>query len=280
MATDIHQQITDRIVAAIENGAGTWTMPWHSGSGSGRPINAATKRAYRGVNTIALWVEQQVNGFTSSRWATFNQWTAIGASVRKGSRAAWSVLYREYETTNGDGEVEGRWVARATPVFNADQVSGYEHHIVGPVIDPIPEALELITATGAEIQRGGDRAFYSPSRDMIVLPEATQFRDQISEATTAFHELAHWTGHKTRLDRDLSGRFGSEAYAIEELIAELASAFVAADLGISTMPRADHAAYVANWLKVLRDDKRAIFSASSHASKAADYLTTFRRPPS
>lgn len=277
---DIHQHLTDRIVAAIEAGAGQWQMPWHRGSGGRAPVNIASGNAYRGVNVLALWVEAQVNGYGSHLWGTFRQWADKGASVRKGQKASYVVFYKEIEVESDEGnedERKSRLFARATPVFNADQVEGLEQAPVVAVTE-LPDADGFIARTGAAIVHGGHRAYYVPKLDEIHMPLRELFTGSATSSpteayySTLLHELTHWTGPAHRCDRDLSGRFGTEAYAMEELVAELGAAFLCAELGIVVEPRADHAQYLAHWLSVLKADKRAIFTAASKAGEAVAFL--------
>ena len=283
---DIYQHVTDTIVAAIERGAGAFHMPWHHASGSiMRPVNVASKKAYRGVNVVALWAYSEAAGYSAGLWGTYRQWSEAGAQVRKGEKAAFVVFYKELEyaaaTEAGDEETVTRLMARATPVFAAEQVDGYQAPVSpapSAVIPPCAQAEALIAATGAIIQHGGNRAFYQPSNDRIQLPPRETFTGSptrsAAEAYYAvlLHELTHWTSHASRCDRQLGKRFGDQAYAMEELIAELGAAFLCADLAITDAPRADHAHYLASWLSVLKADKRAIFTAAAKAAAAASYL--------
>lgn len=278
---DIHQHLTDRIVAAIEAGAGKWQMPWHRGSGGRHPVNIATGNKYRGVNVLGLWVEAQINGYGSHLWGTFRQWDAAGATVRKGQKASYVVFCKQIEVDSGDddeNDSKRRLFARATPVFNADQVDGFGSPAVETPVENIETADAFVARTGATIVHGRSRACFIPSLDEIQMPERTAFTGSAtSTATEAYystllHELTHWTAPSHRCGRDLSGRFGTEAYAMEELVAELGAAFLCAELGITVEPRPDHAQYLAHWLNVLKADKRAIFTAASKAAEAAGYL--------
>ncbi len=279
---DIHQHLTDRIVSAIDAGAGQWQMPWHLGSGGRHPVNIACGSKYRGVNVLGLWVEAQVNGFGSHLWGTFRQWADKGATVRKGQKASYVVFYKEIEV-NADADSEDdskrRLFARATPVFNADQVDCFGEAIPAVPVDELHSVDDFIARTGAKILHGGNRACFIPKLDEIYMPERTSFTGSAtSTATEAYystvlHELTHWTAPPHRCSRDLSTRFGSEAYAMEELVAELGAAFLCAELAITVEPRPDHAQYLAHWLTVLKADKRAIFTAASKASEASAYLS-------
>jgi len=284
---DVYTQVTNSIIAAIEAGAGDWQMPWHrSGEGLNRPVNIDTAKAYRGINVVSLWASAQARGFTNGTWGTYRQWQANGCQVRKGEKSSLVVFYKEFdvEERNDDtGETEHgkRLMARASWVFNADQVDGYEAPALPEPKDPVATvaaADRFITATGAIIRHGGTRAFYRPSDDIIQMPERERFLGtETSTATesyyaTLLHELTHWTGDTRRCDRQFGKRFGDDAYAMEELVAELGAAFLCADLGVTLTPRPDHAAYIDNWLKVLKADKKAIFTAASAAAKATDFL--------
>ena len=295
---DIYQRVTDQIIEAIEAGAEKWEMPWHTTGGADimRPINATTHKAYRGVNVLALWIAAQHNGYAANEWATYKQWQEKGAQVRKGERSQfvvfWKITDQGDETQDGgedssaDNDGQSRRVfARGYPVFNTAQVDGYTPPPQPEPLPPLPtnprnDAAEaFFAATGAQIQHGGNRAFYRPSTDQIQMPPFEAFPDVTDYYSVLGHETVHWTSAKHRLDRDLSGRFGSEAYAAEELIAELGAAFLCADLGLTNTPRPDHASYVASWLKVLKGDNRAIFTAAARAQKAADFLHELQPQP-
>jgi antirestriction protein ArdC len=282
---DIHQHITDQIVTAIEKGAGEFQLPWHgSSSAIMRPTNIASKKSYRGVNIIALWAASEERGFGSGIWGTYRQWAESGAQVRKGEKSSYVVFYKEFAVTDdstGPGDAtETRLFARATTVFAAEQVEGYQPPVL---VNPTPmEAVAcadaFVAAAGAVIAHGGTRAYYRPSTDSIQLPAREAFvGTKTSTATesyysTLLHELTHWTSNEKRCNRQLGKRFGDSAYAMEELVAELGAAFLCAELDIATEPRADHAQYLASWLTVLKADKRAIFTAASKASEAAGWL--------
>jgi len=281
---DIYTRVTNEIIQAIEAGAGEYRMPWHQG-GAGFPRNAATKNPYRGVNIVALWSTSRLRGYTSPFWATYLQWNTLGAQVRKGEKASLIFFFKREDNENaGEGgdhvATRQRLLVRGSSVFNAEQVDGWRSAEIPPEdkTNRLDTVDGWIGAVGAEIKYGGDVAGYSKSFDRIHMPERRRFvGTESSTATEAFysvllHEHIHWTGHKKRMDRDLSGRFGDAAYAVEELIAELGSAFLCAELGINLSPRRDHAAYVHSWLLVLRQQKTAIVSASSAGMAACRYL--------
>ncbi len=294
---DIYQRITDQIVAAIEAGTtagGGWRMPWHAGAADGHPsvlpVNAATGAAYRGVNILALWAAAQAALYPSPVWGTYRQWRELGAQVRKGEQASPIVFWRPLDAVRRDGtddagtdEAAGdhrRLLARGYAVFNASQVEGYTVPTppVLPETQRIARAETFFTALGATVIHGGARACYVPAQDLIRMPAFAAFRDAGAYYATLAHETTHWAGHPRRCARDLAGRFGSEAYAAEELVAELGAAFLCAHLRLSAEPRPDHAAYVASWLRVLRADKRAVFTAAAKAQQAADWLTQTAQP--
>lgn len=289
---DVHQAITDQIIAAIDDGAGPAIMPWHrTGAGITRPINVHSGNAYRGVNTVALWTAASVAGYDSGLWGTYRQWQERGAQVRKGEKSSLIIFYKEFErdddaTDNDGGTQDRRFMARASRVFNLAQVDGYTAPVVEQAVNPISPivaAEEFVSRTGATVREGGERAYYSRSQDIITMPDRVRFTGtQTSTATEAWyavllHELTHWTGIASRLDRQFGERFGDDAYAMEELVAELGAAFLCADLGITPEPRADHAAYIDHWLRIMKGDRKAIFAAASAASKACDFLTHMTR---
>ena len=286
MKATIYQTITNQIVTAIEEGAGLYKMPWHRDRFDiTSPRNAASGKCYRGLNVISLWMIAEARQFSSGTWATYQQWQEQGAQVRKGEKSAsvffWKSL-RQGQEEGGEGtEADGsraRFVARAYNVFNADQVDGYEAPVVAKLSEAerVAEADRFFAAIPAEIAHGGSSAYYVPTADRVQMVPFSRFESARGYYSVLAHELTHWSGAKGRLDRDLSGRFGSEGYAMEELVAELGAAFIAGQLGLPSVPRTDHAPYIATWLKVLKNDSRAIFTAASKAQAAADYLIGFQ----
>lgn len=283
---DVHQHVTDQIIAAMEDGAGSWQMPWHrSGHAITRPKNIASGNAYRGINILSLWIAAEAKAYPHGLWGTYKQWQDRGAQVRKGEKSTVVVFYKELEVSREEApeETETRLFARASRVFNVEQVDGFtlpagDEAPTEDRIEPVDAAEAFTAGTGARITIGGDRACYRPAEDRITMPDRARFTGSATSSPTEawygtlLHELTHWSGAKHRLDRNLSSRFGDEAYAMEELVAELGAAFLCADLGIAATPRPDHAAYLAGWLKVLKADKKAVFTAASQASRAADYL--------
>ncbi|MDG4882022.1 zincin-like metallopeptidase domain-containing protein [Mesorhizobium sp. WSM4884] len=284
--TSLYSEITDRIIADLERGCVPWAKPWGKARASlGLPKNAATGRSYSGINILILWGAVIERGYSGQNWLTFRQALALGGNVRKGEHGTAIVHAdrfvpkgeKERAKTDGDEPQAVPFLKRFT-VFNVSQCDGLPEHLYGnaeplPEREIIPQAEALVRASGTDIRIGGDRAFYMPAGDFIQLPPQPAFFEQIDYYRTCFHELGHWTGHPTRLARDMSGSFGSKAYAREELVAEIAAAFVCSTLGIE--PTVRHADYIGSWLAVLREDNRAIFRAASLASKAADFLLAF-----
>jgi antirestriction protein ArdC len=285
----LYQEITDKIIAELEQGRVPWVQPWGNvGAPLGLPRNAATGRAYSGINILILWTAVAERGFSTQNWLTFRQALKIGAHVKKGEKGTTVVYadrfipYRERTRAAESGdEPEPIPFLKRFVVFNADQCEDLPPDLAPPAKPPaenliLPQAEALIRATQADIRIGGNRAFYVPSADYIQVPPPSSFFAPINFHRTVFHELGHWAGAGHRLHRDLSGSFGSASYAREELCAEMTGAFVCAALSI--VPTVRHADYLASWLEVLREDNRAIIRAASAASKAADYLLAFRDP--
>ncbi len=286
---NIYREITDKIIAELERGIVPWVQPWTSGQQLcplGLPINGLTRRSYSGINILLLWSALEEKGFASPYWVTFMQCIAMGGSVRKGEKgthvyfADKFVPQKEKARAEQDGaEPNSIAFLKRYTVFNSEQCDGLPKGLIEPPsakseLELVPEAEALIAATGADFRIGGDQAFYVPSEDFIRIPHQTAFTDQINFYRTAFHELGHWTGHKSRLDRSLTTKFGTQDYAREELVAELSTAFVCASLGI--VPTVRHADYIGNWLAVLKEDARAIVKAASLASKTCDFILQFR----
>lgn len=270
---DIYQEVTNRIIASLEAGAPAWVQPWKNNSPTGLPYNAGTGRRYSGVNVALLWAEAADRGYASSGWLTYKQAQAVGGQVRRGEKGTKVVFWRMREVRDADtGELEQIPLAAMFTVFNEAQIDGLKPVTAEPVsvFTGHGGAEACISQSGASIHHGGNRAFYSPAADQITLPERSQFKSPADYYATALHELVHWSGHASRLNRSLKGRFGDEAYAAEELIAELGAAFLCASLGVEG--KLQHEGYIASWLRVLKNDKRAIFTASSAAQKAADFL--------
>ena len=289
--TDLYQSVTDSIIAQLEAGRVPWVQPWgrpETTSPLGMPTNADTGREYSGINILLLWASAIDTRRTTQIWLTYKQAQKLGAQVRKGESGT-TVCYadtfipkaeKQRAIESGTSPQAIGFLKRYT-VFNADQCEGLDPSFFDgaaplPEREGVPIAEDLIAATGADFRIGGDRAFYVPSEDFIQVPHQSAFFEQINYYRTCFHELGHWTGHESRLDRDLKGHKGTKLYAKEELVAEMTTAFICASLGI--VPTVRHADYIGSWLTVLKDDKRFVFKAASLASKAADYILKFQTP--
>ena len=284
---DVYSRVTAQIIAELEKGVRPWVKPWNAEHAAGRitrPLRH-TGQPYSGINILMLWAAATAAGYAAPFWMTFRQAQELGAHVRKGEKGSLVVYANTISRTEADPE-SGEDIERQIPfmkgytVFNVEQIEGLPQHFhatVTPQIDPvqrIERADAFFTATGATIRSGGDRAYYAIAADYIQMPPFEAFRGPESYYSTLGHETVHWTRHPSRLDRDFGRkRHGDEGYAREELVAELGAAFLCADLGLTPEVRDDHAPYIASWLKVLNDDKRAIFSAAAHAQRAVDFLT-------
>ena len=281
-AQDLFEKVTAGLVEAIEDGAKDWRMPWHRLAAAGLP-RSIDARAYRGWNALVLAMTATERGWTSSTWATYTAWQRHGNQVRRGERGTQVVLWKPTEsrksTEDGDEAVRRSLIARAFTVFAAEQVEGTDSYTTAKNATlaedhRIADAEAYFTAIGADVVQGGNLACYAPALDRIYVPQIDQFDEPSIYYSTAAHEHAHWTGHYARLNRDLSGRFGDHAYGAEELIAELGAAFWCAQFGLEQATRHDHAAYLGDWLALLRLDSRALVSACGHAQRAVDHLNT------
>ena len=274
-ANDLFTAITDRLIADIEAGTGDWVMPWHSLANVGTPVNA-DGRPYRGMN--ALWLAMNTatietspsSGAASGVWSTYRSWQRHGCQVRRGSHGTMVTLWKPTQTeadagSDAERQTAGRrLIARVFTVFPAEMVDGADKIVARRTADrPARDTNERISDAdryfgniGAAVTEAGNRAFYSPSDDSIRMPTFGQFTSPSAFYSTKAHEFAHWTGHTSRLNRELSGRFGSDAYAAEELVAELTAALWCGQMGISAATRQDHAAYVSGWLTILKADAR------------------------
>lgn len=286
MKRDNYQDITDAVLELMQQHGSDWTKSWQAKAALGH-VNVKTGKAYQGTNIFLLAISAMKNDFLSAEWGTFKQWKDKKATVKKGQKGTPIIFFDRITVTDKETE-EDRTVPvlKGFTVFNADQVDGYESKPVDPVQqikDRDQRAEALIMATAAKINFGGDRAFYSPDQDFVQMPVLEDFTGTDTSTdiecyySTMFHELTHWTGHKTRLDRKKGNKFGSNAYAFEELIAELGAVFITCSIGINVAPRPDHAKYLNNWLEVIKTDKRAMVKAFGQASKAADYILSFEQ---
>ncbi|WP_159011383.1 zincin-like metallopeptidase domain-containing protein [Bradyrhizobium sp. S69] len=280
MKRDLYTEVSARIVAEMEAGAVPWVKPWSATPGANTPCNAATNRPYSGCNVVLLWMAQ-ANGYATPRHLTFKQASEAGGNVRKGERGTKVYFVKQLQIR--DKSAEDATATRVVPmmreytVFNVDQCENLPTRIITPSEFKLRNSDqrdatidEFLASGGATIREGVGEAYYRPSDDVINLPRFEAFKNAAHFYSTAFHELGHWTGHKSRLARDLRHRFGERAYAAEELVAELCSAFLCAEFSVDGDLR--HAGYIQNWIGLLKADSRAFFTACSKAQAAADYL--------
>jgi antirestriction protein ArdC len=282
---DVYRRVTDQIVAELEAGVRPWVLPWNAVHAAGfvsRPLrfNAVP---YRGINVVLLWLAAMRNRFTCPLWMTYRQASELGGQVRRGEKGSLVVYANNvtrHETADNGEELEYTVpFLKSYSVFNAEQIDNLPPRYYAKAepslhaAQRIGRAERFFAATGADIHHGGGMAYYNPAADYVQLPPFESFRDAESYYATLAHEVTHWTKHPSRLAREFGRqRWGDEGYSMEELVAEMGSAFLCADLGLTPEVRDDHAAYIASWLKVLRNDKRAVFAAAAHAQRAADYL--------
>ena len=289
---DVYTRITDKIIADLEKGVRPWMKPWNAEHAAGRITKPLRHNGqpYNGINILMLWSAAVSEGYSAPIWMTFRQAKELGANVRKGEKGEL-VVYANTVTRTEQDDTTGEELEHTIPfmkgytVFNVEQIEGLPSHyyqLAEPVLDPvqrISHAEAFFTATGARIGHGGNQAYYTIGADRIQMPPFESFRDAESYYATLAHETTHWTRHPSRLDRDFGRqRVGDEGYAQEELVAELGSAFLSADLELTPEVREDHTAYIESWLKVLKNDKRAIFTAAAHAQRAVDYLHGLQQP--
>lgn len=275
------QRITAAIIEKLEEGTKPWVKPWR-----GLPVSHPLRSCgtpYRGMNTFWLWMIADAAGYSSPYWMTYRQCQKLGGQVRKGEKSTIAIFYKSYtkevESTDGGQDIENRRVLKAYAVFNADQCDGLPelYHPQPPVAVVEPEGREdrldaFFARIGADLRHHGSQAYYEPTCDRVTMPPAELFEAYDHYYATLAHELSHWTGHSSRLDRDLKNRFGSNSYAAEELIAELSSAILGAELGLPVTHLDHHASYIASWLKILKSDERAILTAAAKAEEAASLL--------
>lgn len=286
---DLQQQVTDIIIGQLEKGIVPWEKPW---IGNDMPIlsipkNNVTKNRYRGINILLLWGAALDRSYATQEWASFKQWQQKGETVNKGEKGNLVVYYDTFDREE-DGEIKKIPFLKSSYVFNRCQLSGYQPEAVQaelpkePLVKRLENVEQFIQNTQAIIEHGGDRACYIPSQDKIRMPLTDSFIDtETCTATEAYystllHELTHWSGNPQRLDRTKGKKFGDQNYATEELVAELGAAFLSAELEITASPKQDHAAYIANWLEVLKNNKQCIFTAASEASKAVDFMQSLQ----
>jgi antirestriction protein ArdC len=286
------ETITAAIIARLEAGTRPWVQPW-TGASVSRPLRACGT-PYQGINVLWLWMAADEAGHSSPFWMTYHQSQLLGGQVRKGERGTVAIFYRSWRPEERDqadeassseesGSLSARRVLKSFTVFNASQIDGLPESFF-PKPRPLSDLTErdqalerFFAAIPARIRHSGAEAYYSPAVDQVTMPEPGLFRDLDHYRATLAHELSHWTGHESRLARRMSGRFGSEAYAMEELVAELSSAILGAELGLPVDHLDHHASYLASWLKVLKADSRAILTVAAKAEEAASLLLRLGR---
>jgi antirestriction protein ArdC len=290
MKLDIAASITATILEKLEAGTKPWVQPWR-GTPISRPLRHCGS-AYRGINTVMLWIAAQAAGYASPYWMTYRQAEVLKGQVRKGEKASYAVLYKTIaarDAREGDGSLAGegedsrtRRLLRSFAVFNADQIDGLAQRYYPEATDVAlipeihrPQLEAFFDRVPALVRHNGTQAYYNQSRDEIVLPPVERFSSYDGYFATRGHETAHWSGHKKRLNRQFGTRFGDQAYAFEELVADISAAILGALLGLPEAQLDNHAAYVAHWVKVLKSDKNAILTAASKADEAVDYIAGF-----
>jgi antirestriction protein ArdC len=286
MRTDVYEKITNQIVSELEKGVRPWLKPWNAEHAAGRITRPLRGNGipYQGINVLMLWSVAMERGYAAPIWMTFRQALELKAHVRKGEQGslvvyADKIIRTETDETTGEASEHAIPFMKGYTVFNVEQIEGLPERFYAnaepcsEIVQRIAHAEKFFAAIGAIVRHGGTMAYYNVSHDYVQMPPIEAFRDTEAYYATLAHEVTHATRHPMRLDRDFGRkRYGDEGYAMEELVAELGSAFLCADLELTPEVRADHAAYIASWIKVLKNDKRAIFSAASHAQRAADFL--------
>ena len=279
MKRDIYSEVSARIIGELEAGAAPWIKPWSATPGANTPCNAVTNRPYSGCNIVLLWMAQNAD-YRTPRYLTFKQALELGGNVRRGEHGHTVFFVKRLQVQDkegDDGDTKIVPMMKSYTVFNLDQCEGLPDRVLmpGEIKPRNPDARDatiddFLACSGATIREGAGEAYYRPSDDLISLPRFEAFKCAANFYGVAFHELGHWTGHKSRLDRDLRSRFGERAYAAEELVAELCAAFLSADISIDGDLR--HAGYIQSWIGLLKADNRAFFTAASRAQAAADFL--------
>jgi antirestriction protein ArdC len=280
--TDVYQDVTSKIIEALERGVSPWVCPWIRAGEDALPVNHATGDHYRGINVLLLWLSQVLADYRSTRWMTYRQAAALGGQVKKGEKGTGLVFYKPIEKSTGEFDGDGNEVIELFPlikpftVFNLEQIEGFEidQRETPAQFDPLESAEAVLQASGVTIRYGGDRAYYRPSSDDITLPEPGRFSNPFDFYATAMHELSHATSHERRCGRiPFQTDIPKGSYAFEELVAEIGASFCMAWLGLDGDVQ-DHASYIDGWLQVLRHDKKAIFKASAEAQKAHQWIMT------
>ena len=270
----VYENVTKSIIAELEGGTAPWVKPWKAGKRVGiMPANAISGHHYRGINVPILWHAADERGFPTNAWLTFKQALDAGGHVKKGEKGTQIVFTKRISVTDNDDEERQISCCAPSPFSTSRRRKASRRCARRRRRRRRASVDGFVAATGADIRHGGDRACYVPSRDFIALPNPSDFTSPEHYEATKLHELVHWSGNEKRLKRDLGNRFGTKAYAAEELVAELGAAFLCAHLGVEGQLR--HAEYIASWLSLLKEDDRAIFTAASKASAAADYLRSF-----
>jgi len=278
-SAEIHRLIADQVIEAMKTSGTDWVKSWTTPAGQ-LPTSMSTGKQYNGINLLILGMRRAAGDYGSHHWGTYNQWKKMSAQVRKGERGTMVILYKPLKFKDkATGEEEIIPLMRSFSVFNADQVDGYTAPTIVDEVDhtkldqPDTLADQLASRAGCDVRfNDPNSAFYSPARDFVNMPRATQFDTVTDYAATLLHELTHWTGHKTRCDRKFTLTHGGKDYAKEELCAELGAAMMCGSLGITPAPREDHAKYLANWMLRLKDEPKIIFQAAAKASKAAEFI--------
>jgi antirestriction protein ArdC len=278
---ELYQELTNQVIHLMDKHGSDWIKPWAGSNANNH--NKFTKTIYSGFNCLSTGLSIYKNNFKSNEWGTFKQWANAGYKLKKGSKGTAIIFWSLVEKRSADADDSETFpIAKSYYIFNAEQIEGYEVQPIKITEDFTVERVDnIINSSKVKLQHGSNRACYIPAQDMIMMPEKSSFTGTDTSSNiesyynTLLHELAHWTGHKSRLDRKLNSRFGNDAYAFEELIAELSAVFSTARLDISPEPRADNAKYLNNWKRVLRDDPRALQKACALAQKATDYLLQF-----
>ena len=269
---DVHAKISEDIISAMESCEGKGRSLWDRQCDL--PMNLLSRKPYTGINTVHLWASSLHHEYGSPFWLTYKQAQELGGQVRAGEHGTSAVFYKQVPDKDPEDDAM-HMILKSFTVFNLAQIDGIENpeEKEKTLFEILADGERLLEKSPVTITEGGNRAYYRPSTDEICLPPRAEFVDRESFYSTAAHEMIHSTGHASRLDRDLKGRFGESAYAMEELVAELGSAFLCAGIGIHAQTRQDHAHYLKSWIRILKEDKKAIFTASSAASKAASFIT-------
>ena len=278
----IQKEVTAHIIAKLEAGVRPWSQPWQGGLGVPYPTRHEGSK-YQGINVLLLWISAMENGYNGQYWMTYRQAQQYGGQVRKGEKGSMIVFAKpiKVKDLNSDDPTAKKdiFFYKPSKVFNVSQIDGLPERFypkpVVEIVNPDQRVASVdayVANTGANISEDGDKAFYAPGPDKIVMPAFDKFKSALDFYSTELHELVHWTGHKSRVNRDFKVGEGRKDYAKEELVAEMGAAFLCAALGLESTVRDDHAEYLASWLKALKDDHKYIFQASSAASKAVAFL--------